>query len=506
MPVLGQQKISPLSLLVVACIVVATAGVALLLPQASPWAFLALAGAALMFYWAMRWEITAWAWLWVLSYGMLDAPLWRLEIPGFFNMTIPRFIFLGATLAFLLYFALRGQMLRFDRPVFWLMGAMIVCCGLSAAVSGWTAPASPLPTAPYFRFLEPLLFAFIISFLFYNAVTGRPAQIKWALIPLTIYGFYALYIGYLQYAANMGASGARDFIFPSYINQREWGATYGIHFDRSRGAYTLANPQATLLIALFFIDLFLIRRLRGPYRVALAIQAVLIPPAIFFAGLRSGYLAFMVAGIIWCLTSKDRFGKGKLALAGLVLLLGAVMFRANLATEDRTTGGIAQKTPIVGRIILAERSWELFKSHPLTGVGFGHYLEAERRMEVDPGILAELGTVMAMPHNLFLLMLSETGIIGLIILVALEVLLLRESLSLYRKLPETATGLLSRPLVVVFWVVYAAWFIDGMLIDQLWDPASSALFWSFAGLIVGLNRSLEPHTTDLVIDPADGTS
>ena len=506
MPVLGQQKISPLSLLVVACIVVATAGVALLLPQTSPWAFLALAGSALMLYWAMRWEITAWAWLWVLSYGMLDAPLWRLEIPGFFNMTLPRFIFLAATLAFLLHFALRGQTLRLDRPVFWMMGALLICCGLSATVSGWVAPASPLPTAPYFRFLEPLLFAFIISFLVYNAVMG-PAQIKWALIPLTIYGFYALYIGYLQYAAVMGAEGARAFIFPSYINQPSWGTIYGIHFDRSRGAYTLANPQATLLIVLFFADLFLIRRLRGPYRAVLVVQAILIPPAIFFAGLRSGYLAFMTAGVIWCLASgKDRFAKGKLALVGLALLLGAVMFRANLASEDRATGGVAQMSPIVGRLILAERSLEMFKSHPLMGVGFGHYLEAEHRLEVDPGVLAELGTALAMPHNLFLLMAAETGIGGLVILVAVLVLLLRESWSLYRKLPETATGLLSRPLVVVFWTAFTAWFIDGMLIDQLWDPASNALFWSLAGLIVGLNRSLEPQSTDLAIAPADGTS
>ncbi|MCJ7544559.1 MAG: O-antigen ligase family protein, partial [Phycisphaerae bacterium] len=378
----------------------------------------------------------------------------------------------------------------------------LVCCAISAQAAGWWAEESPLPTSPYFRFLGSLLFPFTMFFLVYNA-TRRESQIAWAMIPLTIYGWYALYIGYLQYAAIMGWSGARDFIWPGYINQPSWGPTYGIHFDRARGAYTMCNPQAILLVTLFYADLFLIRKLRGPYRAALGVQAILIPPAIFFTGLRSGYLSFLLAGIVWLMfASARRAGKVKLALAGLALMLIVASLWTNLASEERATGGIAQQSTIVGRWVLARRTWEIVKEHPLFGVGFGHYLTAERQLLSDPAELTRLGTGLATPHNLLLVLAAETGAIGVVLTVAVIVLVFRESVHLYRRIPPTAVGLLSREYVVVFWAVMTAYFTDAMLVDPLWDVASSALFWSSAGLMVGFNRLLDPYPLDLPLTAA----
>ncbi len=339
-------------------------------------------------------------------------------------------------------------------------------------------------------------------FFVFNA-TRRESQITWALIPLTIYGWYALYIAYLQYAAIMGLEQARAYIWPGYINQPSWGPTYGIHFDRARGAYTMCNPQAILLVTLFYADLFLIRKLRGPYRMALVVQAILIPPAIFFTGLRSGYVSFLLAGMVWLLFgSASRAGRSKLALAGVLLMLIVAVFWTNLASEERATGGVAQKAPIIGRWVLARRTWEIFKDHPMFGVGFGHYLTAEQALRSDPAELTRLGTGLATPHNLLLVMAAETGAVGVVVTVAVIVLLFRESVLLYRKIPPTATGLLSREYVAVFWAAMAAYLTDAMLVDPLWDVASSALFWSFAGLVVGYNRLLDPHPLDLPLTAA----
>ncbi len=497
MPMVAHQRIDSIALGVLACLAAATAVVSSLLPPLLPWAFLALAGAGLLVYWAIKWEITVWAWMWVLSFGMLDRPFWVLQIEGFFNMTIPRLLFMAAAVAFVVHFALRRRIPRLRRPLLWAMAGLLACCAVSAHVAGWVAEDSPLPTAPYFRFMGALLLPFTMFLLVY-ASTRRESQIAWALIPLTIYGWYALYIAYLQYAAIRGLGGARAFIFPAYINQPSWGPTYGIHFDRARGAYTMCNPQAILLVTLFYADMFLIRRLRGTYRAALVVQAVLIPPAIFFTGLRSGYVAFLLAGAIWLLWgSRRRAGKSKLAVAVVTLTLIVAVFWSNLAGQQRATGGVAQKAPIIGRWVLAQRSWQIFKSSPLAGAGFGHYLAAEQQLWSDPAKLTRLGTGLATPHNLLLVMAAETGIIGVTLTLAVLVLLFRESLLLYRKIPATAQGLLSRQFVVVFWAVGAAWLTDAMLVDPLWDVASSALFWSFAGLVVGFNRLLEPHGLDL---------
>ncbi len=503
MSTIGQQRVEPLTLTALAVGVAATAVLAVLVPPLMPWAFLAVAVTGLGVYWAIRWEITVWAWIWVLSFGMFDAPFWRLEIPGFFNMTIERFLFLAAVLAFIVHLAWRRDGVRLGRAVLWVMLAMLVCCAISAQTAGWVAEESPLPTSPYFRFLGSLLFPFVMFFLVFNC-TRRESQIAWALIALTIYGWYALYIAYLQYPAIRGWwAGARAFIWPRYINQPSWGPTYGIHFDRARGAYTMCNPQAIFLVTLFYADMFLIRKLRSPYRVALVVQAILIPPAIFFTGLRSGYLSFLLAGIVWLgFGSARRAGKIKLALAGLALLLIVAIFWANLATRQRATGGVAQKSTIVGRWVLARRTWEIVKEHPVLGVGFGHYLTAERGLLSDPAELTRLGTGLATPHNLFLVMAAETGLIGVVLTAAVILLIFRESIRLYRRIPPTAVGLLSREYVVVFWAAMVAYFTDAMLVDPLWDVASSALFWSSAGLMVGYSRLLDPHPLDLPLTAA----
>jgi len=497
MPTLGQQRIDSLALGVIIALVILTAALCFVVPQLFPWSVLALAGGALVLYWAVKWEVTVWAWAWVLSYGLLDRPFWLLEIPGFFNMTIPRFLFVAAAVAFAVHFATRNGRLSFNRPVLWAVAALVACCAASATAAGWVAEESPIPSAPYFRFLGSLLMPLVMFFLVLNAARDQK-QINWALLMLGAYGWYALYIAYLQYAAIMGAEGARAFIWPEYINRPSWGPTYGIHFDRARGAYTMCNPQAILLITLFYADLFLFRRIRGPYRAALVIQAVLIPPAIFFTGLRSAYAGFLLAGAIWLLWSGPRrLGKLKLAVAIVALVVAVAALWENLAQEDRARGGVAQKAPVVGRYVLAKRSWQIFTEHPLAGAGFGHYLAAEHRLQADPSELTQLSTGLATPHNLFLVMLAETGIVGIACVGAVMVTLLRETIGLYRKLPSTATGVLSRDFVVFFWAAAAGYFVDAMLVDPLWDVASSALFWSLSGLAVGYNRLLEPNPIDM---------
>lgn len=498
---LGQQKVDVLTLVVLTVFAAGAIALAIPYPQLLPWVVLIPAGAALLIYWSVRGEVTLWAWIWILSYGLLW-PNWKLEIPGFFNMTIPRFIFLALLVVFFLHFLLRRAALRFDRAPLWAMLILLVYCGVSATYHGWHARvATPESSAPYFRFLGAFLFPYLVFFCIYNA-TRSEKQIRRTLVFLSIYGWYALYIAYLQYAAIMGAEGARALIWPGYIND----PNFGHHFDRARGAFNASNTQANVLILLFFADLFLIRRLRGPYRAALIVQAVLIPPAIFFTGLRSGYVAFLLAGAVWIIGSVRR-GWARWALlsvATLVLVVFTAVFWGNLTRTGegaRKTGGVAQKLPLLPRRVLAQRTAELLAEHPLTGVGFGHYLEHAPMIPTDPGGLAGVPGIVGQrvtPGNLFLVIAAETGLIGVILILAVFVLIFRQSLQLYRRIPPTATGLLSRGFVVVFWVTLVAYLTDAMFVDPFWDVASNGLFWAMAGLVCGYNRLLDPHPIDLL--------
>jgi O-antigen ligase len=489
----GHQKIDALALAVVTAFIGGATVLSVAVPELLPWSFVALIGLAVLLYAVARWEITLWAWLYVFSYGLLDWPQWRVRVTGFFNMTVPRFVFLAVMLAFGLYFLFNRRRVRYDRMVLWVMLALTVCIAISSTTTGWTSSVPDVRSAPYFRFLGSILLPFLIFFWMYNA-TSRESQIRWALILLSVFGWYALYIGYLQYAAVMGAGGAKAFIWPAHIMD----PTFGIHVDRGRGPFPSAPPQAVFLVLLFFTDLFLIRKVHGPYRAALVVQAVLTPPAIFFAGMRSGYVAFALCGVVWCLwADRGRFGKTKLGLALLAGVVGAAMFWTNLLQEKRQVGGIAQRAPVTARFALLAQTWEMVKERPLTGVGFGHFADAQLRMPRSPATLvgATVGTLTE--HNLFLNMAAETGLIGLVLTIAVFWLIFAESRRLNRKLPPTAAGMLCPEFVVLFWVAMVNYLTDATFRDPLWDNFNNGFFWAFAGLVAGYNRLLEPQPLDL---------
>ncbi len=493
---LGQQKIDLVTLLMVGVLTVAAVGLSVAVPSLMPWSFLVLAGLGVFILWAARWEVTVWTWMWVLSYGLLDWPQWKIEITGFFNLTVPRMIFVAGVLAFSLHFMLRRARIRFDRALLWAMLALVVYVAVSASATGWKSSVSGFESAPYYRFIGSLLLPFFMFFLVYNS-TRREQQIRWALLLISLYGWYALYVGYLQYAAIHGVGGARALIWPAYIND----PNYGHHFDRARGAFFSAGPQAVFLVMLFYINMFLIRRLRGLAKAALILQAVLIPPAIFFAGMRSSYLAFLLCGLVWLIAGSQsgrwRFGASKLGVVLIVIAASVFALWSNLTSTDRARGGVAQVEPIAARKLLLYQTWQVVQDRPLFGVGFGHWADAQEEFQKDPGSLAALTTSALGEHNLFLNMVAETGLLGLAGTILLFVLLFRQSLQLYRKLPETAAGMLSRSFVVLFWVIMVNFLTDAMFRDTLWDVFANAIFWSIAALIVAYNRLLEPCPLDL---------
>ncbi len=499
----GTQKLDALTLVALAAFLALAVGVAVVMPGMLPWVAAALAGAGVLVYWGVRWEPTAWAWIWVLSYGLLDWPSWLIEIPGFLNLTVPRILFLAGVFVLGVHLLVRGRTLRFDSPTFWALGILIAICALSMTATGWVARTEAVRTAPYYRFLSSLVLPTVMFLLVYSAARNPRRQIHWLLVPLFVYGWYALYLAYLQYAAIMGAGALREFIWPAYINDPE----FGIHFDRARGAFGASGPQSYLLILVFFADLFGTRRSSGVVRLLLIVQALLIPPAIFFTGLRTAYLAFVLCGILWCLVGGARhLGRIKLALAGLAVLLGVVMFWGNLAQERRQTGGVAQDEPVLARLVLIEQTWEMFKDHPLTGVGFGHFVDSQLELLRDPASLSALSSGVLAQHNLFLNMLAETGVVGLVVTVAAFVLIFTASKRLYDRLPPESGALLSRDFVVLFWVALLHYITAAMFRDMLWDPFTNGLFWSFAALVAGYSRleSLEAASPSLASPESGG--
>jgi len=118
-------------------------------------------------------------------------------------------------------------------------------------------------------------------------------------------------------------------------------------------------------------------------------------------------------------------------------------------------------------------------------------------MARDPQNLSGMSPFMLSQHNVFLTLVCETGIPGLVGIVAIFVGVFWQSLCLRRKLPPTAVGWLSRDFVVLFWIIMLNFIVAGMFTDMLWEVPSCAMLWSMAGLVVGYNRLLDPHPIEL---------
>lgn len=494
MPSIGQQKIEPIPLVVMAALVAAVTVVAILAPATMPWGFAALAGGLMLVYWVARWDVLILTWIWVGSYGVLDwGDAVKIPIAGFFTLNPCRIIFLVAIVGYFLYFVFHRGGFRVDRKVFWFALAFVLYLGVNAHLAGWTSSVKDYSSAPYYRYIGGILLPFTMLFLAYNVIRSEK-QAMWPFLLASVYGWYALYLGYLQYAWTGGAEWARYLIWPSHLTDSD----FGIHSERGRGAFQAAGAQALFLVTLFFMNLYSIRRLKGRYRPILMLQTVMIPPAIFFTGIRAGYVAFLLCGFFWCLMgARYRAGRLKLAVVTVILLIGVLAFWESLSGTDRRSGGVAQMSPVRSRQILAAQSWETFKTHPITGVGFGHWIDHQVQMERDPAEMAGMPLGMLTQHNVFLMLLTETGIVGLIGFICVLVGVLVNTVQLYRRLPSTAQGWLSREYVVVFWIIMLNYLVSGMFRDVIWEIAGSSLLWSMAGLLLGFHGQLEPQRLEL---------
>ena len=72
--------------------------------------------------------------------------------------------------------------------------------------------------------------------------------------------------------------------------------------------------------------------------------------------------------------------------------------------------------------------------------------------------------------------------------VLLIVLILRCSVRVYRRLAVTSTGFVNRDLVVLFWILAAAFIVDGMFRETSASPFANSLFFGLSAMMVALER------------------
>ncbi len=214
--------------------------------------------------------------------------------------------------------------------------------------------------------------------------------------------FALIVLGYLTLTAIAFLSGAHSLIFPRFILDE----SLGFHADRARGPLlqAVANGVSLNMLGLLALHAYQRGSVRG---VKIAVLLGSVPIAIMATMTRAVWLSFAGTVIVLIFLSDSRvlrracMGLVLIAAAGLAVVLSSHDLRASLS--DR----LEERGPLAYRAAVYAGGWDMFLGRPLTGWGF-HQMPAEL-----PRHVSGYEEIVLYPHNTYLEVLVEFGVVGL---------------------------------------------------------------------------------------------
>ncbi len=434
-------------------------------------------GAATAFvFFALKGDLLLAVLLWFVTLIVLHEEFWRQPVPFFFSLTVPR-IGIAVLVALLAAMVAFGRLrLRHAWPVSGLILALAVYFALSAAVSGFETRSE---VSVHYRLIGGYVFPFVV---FYLILHGFNCDRDFKRLAV----FFAALSVYLTLTGWAEQWKVAALIWPEFIND----PTVGIHWGRVRGPFVMSAAMGLALTYCFFNNLVLARNIVHARWFLYVVNAAMVP-VIFWTKTRSVWLSFVVCCLVWAVYSRRRVSRVvSVCVFSAATLLVAVLNMHNFLSDDRERGGMTDTEPLLLRIGLAQMSWEIVREHPLFGVGFGHFRDYAPSYARDPASPFYAFGTTALEHNNLLSIAAETGLVGLGLYVAMVAVLLRYSIRLYRKLPPGGPGFVSRDLLVLYWILTAAYFVDGTFRETSDNPFANSLFFGLSAVPVALDLLL----------------
>ncbi len=194
---------------------------------------------------------------------------------------------------------------------------------------------------------------------------------------------------------------------------------------------------------------------------------------------RSAWVALVISGIVYivliCRTSRSRWIAGMIVL--VVLIATVVIFHDVIV---RRLGGIFELGPqstTLRRLYFYGGAWKAFLSSPIIGNGIGNFAVFLPKFRSPEYWIVKSEDVVPHAHNEYLEILSETGMLGLLLFGAIIFLFFRYTLQAYRQADKKQR------------IVYAGFItaITGTLVDNMFSlnlrTAPVALtFWMIMGI------------------------
>jgi O-antigen ligase len=351
---------------------------------------------------------------------------------------------------------------------------------VNVALHDWTVrgvPGSPPVSQLVFNYLMPLG----IYWAGWQArISERGVKVMFALL-----GVFGVYLALTAIAERAIAEGweLKSLVFPPYIMTSKYEEFLG------RGRGPLLNPAANGMLLGTCLAAGLMAWPRAPRWGQLALIA---------------YSGLLCAGI-GCTMTRSAWMGGGLGLLLIIFLVLPRLYRpwflaaavlgsaalvatqwANIIEINRDKYATAEDAALSAELrpVLAAVAWEMFRDRPLVGCGFGHYIDEHRNYlanrKIDLPLEHARGVVQ---HNVWLSLLTETGLIGVTLFALVIIAWLRSAWRLWR---SARAPLWMRQTGLLFLVVAANYFVNGMFQDMTIIPMVHMFLFFLAGVTVNL--------------------
>ena len=317
---------------------------------------------------------------------------------------------------------------------------------------------------------------------------------------LALFGCFALFGIYLAVTALAEYFKLWWLVFPNYI------AATAMQPDaefvgRARGP--LLNPIANgiLLATCLGSALMWWPRLRRAGQLLLIGIAMLLVAGLYCTMTRSvwmgGILALALAvGLAlpwnWRL---PLLGGGVLAVA----LVAATQWE-NLLSFKRDEALAADKTAESAELrpIMTVVAWHMFLDRPLCGCGYWQYKTEHRNYLSDRSTNLPLERARDyIPHNVVLSLLTETGLVGLGLFLAMVCFWTRDA---WRLWADATLPLWARQQGLLMLIALGAYFVNGMFHDVSVQPMMNMTLFFLAGVTAGLRPLTEGSSRGTIIN------
>jgi len=286
--------------------------------------------------------------------------------------------------------------------------------------------------------------------------------------------FAAVVLAYLSFTAIAFLAGAHFLIFPRFILDEN----LGFHVDRARGPLlqAVANGVSLNILGLLAVHAYRRGRFRNLWMVVLLFS---LPIAIVATMTRTVWLTFAGSVLAAVLMSQKRRW---LAWAGLVAIAGIIAGGIFLGNSRELSGTLADRMeeqgPVDFRKAVYAGGWEMFWERPLVGWGF-HRMPAEL-----PRYVTGYDEKVLYPHNTYLELLVEHGLLGL----ALYVWLMWELWQLRRgAIGGGESNFVDRELQRVWPLILLVYWVNAALVVMSYQFVNGLLF-TLAGMLAGQQR------------------